>query len=257
MRILLLGGTGEARELAHALAGERGLEIVSSLAGRVADPVHPGGTVRVGGFGGVEGLRNWLAGNRIDLLVDATHPFAATMTEHAAWASAALRLPMVRVNRPGWTAEPGDRWIRVPDLATAARTSAELGDRILLTIGRQGVGAFAECPRPWYLVRAIDPPESALPPHHEILLARGPFTVAAESALLARHRIEVLVTKDSGGDATAAKLVAARDAGLPVVMVDRPPAPPGLVEVATVAAARAWVTEYAAAHRIGPDDWEK
>ncbi|MFD4401429.1 cobalt-precorrin-6A reductase [Nocardia sp. NPDC058499] len=247
MRILLLGGTGEARELAHALAGEPGLEIVSSLAGRVSDPVRPGGTVRVGGFGGVEGLRNWLTDNAIELIIDATHPFAATMTAHAAQASTELGLPMIRLNRPGWTAGPGDHWLRVPDLAAAARVSADTGDRILLTIGRQGVGAFAGYTRPWYLIRAIDPPDAALPPRHEILLARGPFTVESESALLAEQRIEVLVTKDSGGAATAAKLVAARESGIPVVMVDRPPAPTGLIEVASVGAAREWVTDYAAA----------
>lgn len=247
MRILLLGGTGEARELAHVLAGERGLEIVSSLAGRVADPVRPGGVVRVGGFGGVEGLRNWLTDNAIELVVDATHPFAATMTAHAARASADLGVPMVRLDRPGWTAGPGDRWSRVPDLAEAARAAAATGDRILLTIGRQGIGAFAGYPRPWYLIRAIDPPEAALPPRHEILLARGPFTVESERALLAEHRIEVLVTKDSGGTATAAKLVAAREAGVPVVMVDRPPAPSGPVEVGSVDAARKWVLDHVAA----------
>ncbi|MGI5217728.1 cobalt-precorrin-6A reductase [Nocardia sp. CA-290969] len=247
MRILLLGGTGEARELAHVLSGERGLEIVSSLAGRVADPVNPGGQVRVGGFGGVDGLRDWLAGNRIELVVDATHPFAATMTEHAARATADLGLPMLRLNRPGWTAGPGDRWLRVPDMNSAAAVSADTGSRILLTIGRQGVGAFAGYTKPWFLIRAIDPPESTLPPRHELLLARGPFTVAAEAELLDRHRIEVLVTKDSGGDATAAKLVAARDKGIPVVIVDRPSAPAGLVEVSSVTAVHTWVTEYAAA----------
>nr|WP_280402486.1 cobalt-precorrin-6A reductase [Nocardia carnea] len=232
------------------MAGERGLEIVSSLAGRVSDPVHPGGQVRVGGFGGVDGLRNWLAAERIELVVDATHPFAATMTEHAARATADLGLPMLRLNRPGWTPGPGDRWLRVPDMHSAAKVSADTGERILLTIGRQGVGAFAGCTRPWFLIRAIDPPESALPPRHEILLARGPFTVNAEAELLARHRIDVLVTKDSGGDATAAKLVAARDRGIPVVVVDRPPTPDGLVEVSSVAAARTWVAEYAAGEGI-------
>lgn len=220
---------------------------MSSLAGRVSDPVRPGGAVRVGGFGGVEGLRTWLTDNAIELIVDATHPFAATMTAHAVRASAELGLPMIRLNRPSWTAGPGDHWLRVPDLTAAARVSADTGDRILLTIGRQGVGAFAGYTRPWYLIRAIDPPDAALPPHHEILLARGPFTVESESALLAQQRIEVLVTKDSGGAATAAKLVAAREAGITVVMVDRPPVPPGLVEVASVGAAREWVIDRAGA----------
>lgn len=219
---------------------------MSSLAGRVSDPVLPVGAVRIGGFGGVTGLRTWLVDNRIDLVVDATHPFAATMTAHAARATAQLGLPMIRLSRPGWTAGPDDRWYRVPDAATAARTAAGLGGRILLTIGRQGVGAFAGCTRSWFLIRAIDPPGPELPPHHEILLARGPFTVDEESELLARHRIDVLVTKDSGGAATAAKLTAARAAGIPVVMIDRPAVPPDVAVVGTVVAARALVTEHTA-----------
>lgn len=218
---------------------------MSSLAGRISDPVRPGGAVRIGGFGGVGGLRQWLGDNRIDLVVDATHPFAATMTAHAAEATGRLGLPMIRLSRPGWIAAAGDHWHRVPDIGAAASASAELGDRILLTIGRQGVGAFAGYTRPWYLIRAIDPPEAELPPRHEILLARGPFTVAAESELLARHRIDVLVTKDSGGAATAAKLTAARAAGIPAVVVDRPPVPPGLTVVPTVDAARTAISEFA------------
>ncbi|WP_416567156.1 cobalt-precorrin-6A reductase [Nocardia testacea] len=242
MRILLLGGTGEARELARLLTGEREHEIVSSLAGRVSEPIRPAGEVRIGGFGGVDGLRAWLVDHRIELVVDATHPFAEVITANAAQATARLGLPMIRLSRPGWTAGPGDRWYRVPDLATAAATAAGSGDRILLTIGRQGVAAFAGRTRPWYLIRAIDPPTGELPPRHEILLARGPFTVAGEAELLARHRIDVVVTKDSGGTATAAKLTAARAAGLPVVVVDRPPVPPGVTVVATVAEARAMLS---------------
>lgn len=211
---------------------------MSSLAGRVSEPIRPAGEVRIGGFGGAEGLREWLADNRIELVVDATHPFAEVITANAAQATARLGLPMIRLSRPGWTAGPGDRWYRVPDLAAAADTAAGLGDRILLTIGRQGVAAFAGHTRPWYLIRAIDPPADDLPPRHEILLARGPFTVAEESELLARHRIDVVVTKDSGGTATAAKLTAARTAGIPVVVVDRPPVPPGVAVVATVEEAR-------------------
>lgn len=211
---------------------------MSSLAGRVAEPIRPAGEVRIGGFGGADGLREWLVDNRIELVVDATHPFAEVITANAAQATARLGLPMIRLSRPGWTAGPGDRWYRVPDLAAAADTAAGLGNRILLTIGRQGVGAFAGHARPWYLIRAIDPPAGELPPWHEILLARGPFTVAEESELLTRHRIDVVVTKDSGGTATAAKLAAARAAGLPVVVVDRPPVPPGVAVVATVEEAR-------------------
>ncbi|MFI9532249.1 cobalt-precorrin-6A reductase [Nocardia fusca] len=246
MRILLLGGTGEARELARLLTGEREHEIVSSLAGRVSEPIRPAGEVRIGGFGGADGLREWLADNRMDLVVDATHPFAEMITANAARATARLGLPMIRLSRPGWAAGPGDRWYRVPDLVAAADTAAGLGDRILLTIGRQGVAAFAGRARPWYLIRAIDPPAGVLPPRHEILLARGPFTVAEESELLARHRIDVVVTKDSGGAATAAKLTAARAAGMPVVVVDRPPVPAGVTVVATVEQVREVLSEWSA-----------
>jgi precorrin-6A/cobalt-precorrin-6A reductase len=166
--------------------------------------------VRIGGFGGPDGLREFLLGQRIDVVVDATHPFADTITGNAAIACRAAGIPLLRLSRPGWSAGPGDNWIRVPDLAAAAARVTELGERIFLTIGRQGVGAFAGHSDRWFLIRAIDPPDAALPAHHELLLARGPFTVEAESELLARHRIDVLVTKDSGGADTAAKLTAGR-----------------------------------------------
>lgn len=214
---------------------------MSSLAGRVRDPVLPVGEVRVGGFGGLAGLREWLAGNDIEAIVDATHPFAGTMSAHAAAAAGDLGLPLLHLRRPGWPARTGDRWLRVPDLAAAAGAAADLGDRIFLTIGRQGVGAFAHLTRPWFLIRAIDPPTAALPPRHEILLARGPFTVAEELRLLAERHIDVLVTKDSGGELTEAKLTAARERAVPVVLVDRPPLPPGAPVADTVGAARDWL----------------
>ncbi|MBF6136537.1 cobalt-precorrin-6A reductase [Nocardia otitidiscaviarum] len=247
LRTLILGGTREARVLAETASGERGFEIVSSLAGRVRDPLLPVGQVRIGGFGGVDGLRTWLSDNRIEVVVDATHPFAAGITDHAAAAAASLGLPILHVRRPGWTQRPGDRWIRVPDLSAAATAVAGLGDRIFLTIGRQGVSAFAALRGHWFLIRAIDPPEGALPPRHELLLARGPFTVADETALLAAHRITALVTKDSGGAQTEAKLDAARARGLPVVVVDRPPLPAGARSVESAAAAWDWLR---AAHRL-------
>ncbi|WP_069162573.1 cobalt-precorrin-6A reductase [Nocardia altamirensis] len=243
MKTLILGGTREARELAHIASGEPGFDIVSSLAGRVRDPMLPDGAVRVGGFGGVDGLREWLAANRIAVVVDATHPFAGTISANAAAAVADLRLPLVHLRRPSWSAQPGDRWFRVPDLAAAAKTAAELGDRVFLTIGRQGVGAFAGSTRAWFLIRAIDPPDGPLPPQHELLLARGPFTVEDEARLLADRRIDVVVTKDSGGDQTDAKLTAARAAGLPVVMIDRPALPAGGVVVETVAETWKWLCE--------------
>ncbi|GAA5078718.1 cobalt-precorrin-6A reductase [Nocardia iowensis] len=207
----------------------------------------PVGAVRVGGFGGVDGLREWLRTNEIGALVDATHPFAGVISANAAAAATDLGLPLVHVRRPGWSAQPGDRWIRVPDLAAAAKSVGELGERVFLTIGRQGVGAFAGLTRPWFLIRAIDPPEGALPANHELLLARGPFTLEDESRLLADKRIDVLVTKDSGGDQTDAKLIAARSAGIPVVMIDRPPLPDAAVVMETVAQAWDWLRERSAA----------
>ncbi|MFE6860853.1 cobalt-precorrin-6A reductase [Nocardia sp. NPDC057668] len=240
MKILILGGTREAREIADIASGERGVEIVSSLAGRVREPVLPVGAVRMGGFGGVQGLREWISGNAIDLVVDATHPFAGGMTANAAQAAAQLGLPVLHVRRPGWHEQPGDRWIRVPNLTVAAETVAGLGDRVFLTVGRQGVAAFAASGQ-FFLIRAIDSPEGAVPPRHEVLLARGPFAVEEEIALLTAHAIEVLVTKDSGGALTEAKLQAARTLGLPVVMIDRPPLPGGAEQVETVAQAWDWV----------------
>jgi precorrin-6A/cobalt-precorrin-6A reductase len=197
--------------------------------------------VRVGGFGGVDGLRNWLGDNDIDVLIDATHPFAGAMSAHAAEAGAELNLPVLHVRRPGWRRHPGDRWTRVPDFTAAAETAARIGSRIFLTIGRQEAGAFAGLTTPWFLIRAIDPPTSDLPPNHELLLARGPFTVQEETALLTGHRIDVLVTKDSGGELTVAKLFAARACGVRVVMIDRPPLPTGARAVESVAAAWDWL----------------
>ncbi|MFE9325555.1 cobalt-precorrin-6A reductase [Nocardia sp. NPDC052278] len=245
MKTLILGGTREAREIAHIASGERGFDIVSSLAGRVRDPLLPEGAVRIGGFGGVEGLRKWLADNEIAAVIDATHPFAGTISANAAGAATDLGVPLVHVRRPGWSEQPGDRWIRVPDLDAAAQEISQLGQRIFLTIGRQGVAAFADLTDQWFLIRAIDPPTGALPPHHELLLARGPFSPADEQRLLTQHRIDALVTKDSGGDQTAAKLDAARSAGLPVVVVDRPELPPGAAVVESVDAAWKWLREIA------------
>jgi precorrin-6A/cobalt-precorrin-6A reductase len=238
IRVLVLGGTGEARELAGALAGQGGVAVVTSLAGRVADPLVPPGEVRVGGFHG--DLAAWLHTERIDALVDATHPFAAAITASAVSAAATVGVPLLVLRRPGWQAEPGDDWRRVPTLSAAAAALETLGERVLLTTGRQGLAAFAEVDR-WFLVRTIDPPAPPTPRRMEVLLDRGPYTLDGERALLAARRIDVLVTKDSGGPMTAAKLVAARERGLPVVMVDRPPAPDAPT-VATVAEALDWLT---------------
>ncbi|MFE3543187.1 cobalt-precorrin-6A reductase [Nocardia sp. NPDC059177] len=249
MRVLILGGTGEARELARIASGERGLDIVSSLAGRVANPRLPVGPVRVGGFGGVEGLRTWLRENAIDAVVDATHPFAAQVSAHAATAADDLGLPAVHLRRPEWTQRRGDLWTRVPDLAAAAAALAPHHEQVLLTIGRQGVGAFAGCADHRFVIRSIDAPVAPLPPRCELLLARGPFTFDEELVLMSRHRIDVLVTKNSGGEQTEAKIAAARTAGLPVIMIDRPPLPPGAVSVGSVCAAVDWLRA-AAAHAV-------
>lgn len=240
MTVLILGGTGEARELATLLHAE-GVPVVSSLAGRVARPRLPVGEVRVGGFGGVEGLTAYLRTYAVTAVVDATHPFAERIGANAARAAPAAGVPLLRLARPGWSARPGDDWHRVPDLGAAADLVPRLGRRAFVTSGRQGLHAFAVDAATWFLVRTVDPPEPAsLPPHHELLLDRGPYTPAGEGALMDTHRIDVLVTKDSGGALTAAKLDAARERGVPVVMVDRPPRPPGET-VADAAAALAWV----------------
>ncbi|WP_181783272.1 cobalt-precorrin-6A reductase [Pseudonocardia pini] len=224
-RVLILGGTSEARRLAGLLPAA-----VSSLAGRVRAPVLPPGEVRVGGFGGVDGLVGYLRAERITQVVDATHPFAARMTAHAAEACALTGVPLVVLRRPGWSEVAGDRWTRVPSLVAAAR--ALPGSRVFLTTGRQDLAVFADSAA-WFLVRSVDPPDPPAPQRMLSILERGPFTVDGERALMLEHRIDVLVTKDSGGALTAAKLVAARDLGISVVMVDRPPLPADVPVVTT------------------------
>ncbi|CRK57400.1 Cobalt-precorrin-6x reductase [Alloactinosynnema sp. L-07] len=224
MKVLILGGTGEARALAAALVSRPDTTVVSSLAGRVRSPRLPVGDVRIGGFGGPEKLAEWLVDARIDAVVDATHPFAERISASAAAAAARTALPLIMLRRPGWTERPGDAWHWVGDLDEAARLLPSLGERIFLTTGRQGLGAFAGSDR-WFLVRCVDPPEVPLPARMELLLDRGPYTLDGERDLLREHKIDVLVTKDSGGDLTVAKLDAARAMGLPVVVVRRPSIP--------------------------------
>jgi precorrin-6A/cobalt-precorrin-6A reductase len=220
--ILILGGTGEARQLAEVLVA-REVRVVSSLAGRVARPRLPVGEVRVGGFGGAEGLAAWLRENDVRAVVDATHPFAERIGANAAAAAELTRIPLLRLARPGWLPGPDDVWHWADDLADAARQLPELGKRVFLTSGRQGLPAFAHLDDLWFLIRCVDPPAPPLPRHHELLLARGPYEVDAERELLAR--VDVLVTKDSGGTLTSAKLTAARELGVPVLLVRRPPRP--------------------------------
>jgi precorrin-6A/cobalt-precorrin-6A reductase len=254
-RVLVLGGTAEARQLAAELAARPGYAVTSSLAGRVAEPARPAGELRVGRFGGVDGLVDWLRAHRIDVLVDATHPFAARMSRHAAAAAARLELPLLALRRPGWTAGPGDRWHRVPDAVAAARLLPGLGERVFLATGRGDLDVFARLDL-WFLLRAVDPPPPPLPARRAVVLDRGPFSVDAERALLNRHRIEVLVARDSGGTGAAAKLQAARELALPVVLIDRPPPPPDVPTAATVPAALSWLTACRTPleHRAGGPD---
>ncbi|MFD5073658.1 cobalt-precorrin-6A reductase [Streptomyces sp. NPDC058371] len=235
--ILLLGGTTEARELAARLAARTGVRVTTSLAGRVARPGALEGDVRIGGFGGAEGLAAWLREHQVDAVVDATHPFAEGITANAARAAAATGVPAVVLRRPGWQPQADDRWHPVASLTAAAELLPGLGRRVFLTTGRLGLAAFADLAGLRFLVRSVEAPEPPMPPHTRVLLARGPFTVPDETALLREHRIDVLVTKDSGGEATSAKLTAARALGLPVVVVRRPPLPEGVLAVPDVAGA--------------------
>lgn len=239
MRVLLLGGTAEGRALAKALHPQ--VNIVSSLAGRVPDPALPVGPVRVGGFGGVAGLRRYLHEERIDAVVDATHPFAATMTAHAAQACAELRVPHLVLARPAW--DPGSAKVVASDGAAAKEVAEQAYSRVFLTTGRSGVAAFADSDA-WLLIRAVTPPDdTAMPKHHQLLLSRGPYHYDEELRILNEHRIEVLVTKNSGGEMTRAKVDAAAALKVPVVMVARPALPEGTRTVGTVEAAVHWVTE--------------
>lgn len=237
--ILVLGGTTEGRELAEQCV-RQGIPVVSSLAGRVSNPRRPPGPVRVGGFGGADGLATYLTQQSISAVVDATHPFAARITANAATACRRTGVPLVVLNRPAWVAEEGDTWHPVGDLTGAATVIGELtgpDGHVLLTTGRQETAPFAALPQ-WFWLRAVEPPEGPLPVRCRTLLARGPFRLDDEIALLRDLAIDVVVTKNSGGP-TAAKLTAARERGVPVVMVERPPLPAGVTVVADVPTALA------------------
>ena len=238
MRVLLLGGTSEARTLAARMHPD--VNVISSLAGRVPDPALPVGEVRIGGFGGVDGLRSWLVESKVDAVVDATHPYAATITSHAADACGALGLPLLVVARPAW---PRGGAVSAASDAEAVQAVRDNGfQRVFLTTGRSGVEVFKDVDA-WFLIRAVTAPDPhTLPSRHQLVLSRGPYRYDDELALLAKHRIDCLVTKNSGGDMTRPKLDAAAVLGVPVVMVDRPPLPDGVAVVSTVDDAVAWVS---------------
>ncbi|WP_037617804.1 cobalt-precorrin-6A reductase [Streptomyces aureus] len=246
MHVLILGGTTEARALAESLAAAArpDLRVTTSLAGRVGAPRLPPGEVRVGGFGGAEGLARWLREHAVDAVVDATHPFAGTISANAAGAAAATGVPLLALRRPGWAPVAGDVWHETGSLEEAAGLLPSLGRRVFLTTGRLGLSAFAPLDDLWFLVRSVDAPEAPMPARAEVLLDRGPFTLQGERDLLRRHAIDVVVTKDSGGAATAPKLTAAREAGLPVVVVRRPPAPPGVPVAPDPQTATTWLKNH-------------
>lgn len=222
-RILILGGTGEARMLANRL-NEHGLDVISSLAGRTDNPLLPGGETRIGGFGGVEGLAAYLRAEKVDLLIDATHPFAARISTNATEAAHKARVEILRLERPPWRAEEGDLWHHVQSLEDAVAALPEKCTAFV-TIGRQQLGAFLERDSIRVVARAIEGPRIPMPPHWTMILDRPPFALADEIALFRKYAIDVLVTKNAGGGETRAKLLAARELKKPVIVIDRLPKP--------------------------------
>jgi len=248
MKVLILAGTTEATALARLLEGHPTLAATVSLAGRTQRPARTALPYRTGGFGGVEGLAEYLRANRIGNLVDATHPFAEGISANAAAAAERAGVPLMALERPPWKPGPGDRWIPVPDLDAAAEALRPLGHRVLVTTGRQELGPYEATPNKHYVIRTIDPPEP--PPgltDAVYIQDRGPFDRESEAALMAEHGIDVLVTKNSGGDATRGKLDAARERGIPVVMVQRPARPEGVPVRHDPEAVRQWLEARAAA----------
>ncbi len=221
--VLILGGTAEARELASRLTVRPDLRVISSLAGRTDDPVPPAGEVRIGGFGGVDGLAAWLLARHVAAVVDATHPFAQTISAHAAAACARPQTPLLRLLRLPWTAGPGDDWHEVSSLQAAADLLLSAGRRAFLTTGRQGLHVFAALDQTWFLIRCASPPADPLPAARHVIVARDYGDAGTERAIMTQYRIDVLVTKNSGGELTAGKLAAANQIGIPVVMIRRPP----------------------------------
>ena len=247
-RILILGGTGEATRLARLLASRAEFDMVTSLAGRTRRPAAIPGRVRTGGFGGVEGLSAYLASERVDAVVDATHPYAEAISRHAACACGALGIPRVQLWRPAWSALEGDRWLRVANPGAAAEAVAEApvseNGCVFLSTGAGDVQAFGNLRTVRFLVRLVDAPPAPLPlAKCELIVDRGPFAVADERKLFREHRVELLVSKNSGGTATYPKLVAARELRIPVVMIDRPDPVPEGRRVETVEEALGWLAQ--------------
>jgi len=243
-KLLILGGSGEAEALARALDGDARYDVTLSLAGRTSEPVKLPGTIRTGGFGGAEGLSRTLHDEKFDAVIDATHPFADQIKANAIEASRLTGVPLLAMRRPSWTAVDGDNWILVEDLEGAAVALGETAKRVFLTTGRDELRPFAKASQHFYLLRSVEAPaRDELPAHVELITARGPFRLVDELALLKQHAIDIVVTKNSGGEATYAKLAAARALGLPVVMVRRPMLPEA-PSVETVVEALQWLEQH-------------
>jgi len=238
-KILILGGTGDAVKLAAKLATVPEIEIISSLAGRTRKPAALVGQVRIGGFGGATGLANYLQENSIDILIDATHPCAGQITCNGAIASQLANIPHLMLVRPEWGKVRGDNWIEVESVEAAAQAIPESVKRVFITSGRQQLEPFLQRSHIWYLIRSIDPPDIELP-NSKVLLDRGPFNLEQERQLLQDYQIEAIVSKNSGGSATYAKIIAARELDIPVVMVQRPARPEG-EKVTDIEEAIAWL----------------
>ena len=248
MRLLILGGTTEASALVRRIAGRGDLDAVLSLAGRTRNPVAPPIPLRVGGFGGIAGLKDYLVSSGTGAVIDATHPFAAQMSRHAAVACRDLGVPLAVLTRPPWRPQAGDRWVSVGDVASAVGALGERPRVVFLTVGSLQLAAFAAAPWHRYVVRSIDPPAAiGCLPLHRLVLARGPFRVEDEIALMRQETVEMVVTKNSGGSATEAKLTAARALGIEVVMVERPAG-----EAVTAFAAMEPVLAWIEAHSPAP-----
>eukprot|EP01037_Dinobryon_pediforme_P001882 gene1883-1913_t len=248
-KVLILGGTTEASALAAWLAGRPDFHAMLSFAGTTKAPRPPPIPYRIGGFGGADGLATFLTAGGFTAMIDATHPFAAQMKRHAAQAAARTGIAATAVLRPGWTETDGDRWLRVADMTQAATALGIQPRRVLLTIGQKDLAAFRNTHHRTVL-RSVDPPPTvSLPEGCSVITARGPFDVDDERVLLRNHSIEILVTKDSGGTATQPKLEAARQLGLQVVMVDRPPPPQGVQTLPDADAAIQWLLAHARTER--------
>lgn len=247
-RVLLLGGTSEASALARALA-EAGVDAVFSYAGRTASPVPQPLLQRLGGFGGAEGMADYLRTEGFSHVVDATHPFATMISRNAVAACRSARLPLIALERAPWTPGPGDHWLRVPDVETAVSALPPAPARVFLAIGKQSLTPFAARPEHHYLLRLVDPPTAPLPlKDATVIVARGPFAADKDRALMEEQGITHVVAKNSGGAGAEAKLIAARALGLPVILIDRP-ALPGRATVVGVAEVMAWL-----GHPMAPAD---